>query len=109
MAVSGGSAASQCSWGCRCNWLFQSDGKAILIASGDQCRARCRAVGRIGIGLGESRALKRETIDIWRCVVALPVTTHVGVAEVIRENEDDVRLWRLSPGGATKTCARQCQ
>src|SRR6266446_6699740 len=95
--------------GCRYNWLLQSDRKPILIASGDQCRPRCRAVGRIGIGLGESRALKRETIDIWCCVVALAIAAHVGVAEVIRENEDDVRLWRLSPGRSTETCARQCQ
>src|SRR5262249_49104567 len=95
--------------GCRCNWLFQADRKTILIASGNQCRACCRTVGRIGIGLGESRALKRETIDIWRCVVALAVAAHVGVAEVLRENEAVWRLRRWTEAGAPNPPTRQCQ
>jgi hypothetical protein len=42
--------------------------------------------------LRELQSLDRQTVHVRRCVVALAVATHVGIAEVIRQDENDVRL-----------------
>jgi hypothetical protein len=43
----------------------------------------------------------RQTVHVRRRVVALAVATHVGIAKVVGQNKDDVRLGRLRKAGAT--------
>jgi hypothetical protein len=74
--------------------------KTHLIASGNQPRACRRATRRIRIGLRKFYSLDRDPVDVRRRVVALAVATHISVAEVIRQDEDDVR-----PGSLRLTCA----
>src|SRR4029453_5697922 len=91
------------------NWFFQPNRQTSRIASSDQRRARRRAVGGIGVTLRESQSLDCQPVDVWRCIVAVTVATHISVAEVIRQDEDDVRLCRLSGGRVTKPHPRQRQ
>jgi hypothetical protein len=75
--------------------LLQADREAILVAAGDQRGARGRADRGIGVALGEAHSLKREPVDVRGEIVALAVAAHVGVAEIVRHDEDDVWLGRL--------------
>ena len=84
---------------------FKADLKAHLIAPRDEPSARGRTVCGIRITLREPQAFDGQTIHIGRRVVALPVATHVGVAEVVRHDENNVRLGRLRPTWATKSGA----
>ena len=82
----------------RVDRLLEADGQPILIAPGDQRRPRRRTDGRVGVGLGEFQPLEREPVDVRRRVVLLAVAAHVGIAEVVGEDEDDVRLGGLVGG-----------
>jgi len=93
----------------RVDRLFQADRQAHLIAPGDQPGARRRAVGGIGIALREPQPLERQAVDVRRRVVALAVAAHVGIAEVVGEDEDDVRLGRLRKAGTGKAHSGQRQ
>ena len=70
-----------------------------LIAPGDQRHACCRAVGGMEYRCVNLQSLDGQPVDVGRRIVALTVAAHIGVAEVIRHDEDDVRIGRLSPGG----------
>src|SRR5258707_2670262 len=81
----------------RIDRLFEPDWKAILIAPGDQRRARRRANGRVRVALREHQSLDRQAVDVRRRIITLAVAAHVGIAEVIRHDEDDVRFDSLRP------------
>jgi hypothetical protein len=51
--------------------------------------------------LREPQSLDPQTVHVRRRVVALAVAAHVGIAKVVGQNEDDVRLGRLRKAGAT--------
>ena len=84
----------------RIDRLLEPDRQPVLIAAGDQRRARRRADGRIGVGLGEPHPFQREAVDVRRRVVELAVATHIRVAEIVRQDEDDVRLAGLGGDAA---------
>ena len=67
--------------------------QAVLegIATGQQRPARWRAVG-MGETAGETHALLRETVDVWRFVRGATVGGEAFHAQIIRENQQDVRL-----------------
>src|SRR5438105_15475081 len=90
-------------------WPFKPKRQASLIAPRNQCRTGRRAVRRIGVGLREFQSLGCQPIYVRRRIVPLTIAADIGIAEVIRQDEDDVRLCRLSPGRATTAHPRKCQ
>ena len=72
------------------DFLVAADrGVAVVLARHERASRR-RADRRAGVGLGEPHALGREPVDVRRLDELLPETAEVAVAEVIREDEDDV-------------------
>ena len=68
------------------------DAATLLPASGHEAGACRRADRRVRVKVGELHTLGRETIDVRRGDVRATHATKVAVAEVIREDENDV--WR---------------
>ena len=89
--------------------LLEAHRQTHLIAAGRQAGARGRAIRRIRIALREPHPLDRQTVHVRRRVVALAVATHVGIAKVVGQDEDDVRLDRLRKAGAAKAEPGQSQ
>src|SRR5260370_335132 len=56
-----------------------------------------RANGRVRVALREHQSLDRQAVDVRRRIITLAVAAHVGIAEVIRHDEDDVRFDSLRP------------
>ena len=54
----------------------------------------------IGIGLREPHPFKGEAIDVRRRVVELAVAAHIRIAEIVRQDENDVRLAGLGADAA---------
>src|SRR6266581_6864497 len=77
--------------------FLEAHRKTHLIAPGNQPRACRRATRGIRISLRELQSLDRQTVDVRRRVVTLAVAAHVRIAEVVRHDEDDVRLDGLCP------------
>ena len=63
--------------------FFQTDWKAVLVASRDQRRACRRAHGGIGVSLRKAHALRSQPIDVGRLVIPPAVAREVGVTQVI--------------------------
>jgi len=61
------------------------------VASGEDAGAGGAADGAGGVGLGEADALGGEAIEVGRVVKRAAVAAEVPPAEVVREDEDDVR------------------
>ena len=74
--------------------LLQPDRQPVLVAAGDQRGARCRTDRGVGVGLQKPHALRRQSIDVRRADIGTPVTRHVGIAEIVGHDEDDVRALR---------------
>jgi len=87
--------------------LFEADLEAILISPGGERGARRRADRRVRVALGEHQSFQREPIDVRRRVVALAVAADVAVAQVVRQDEDDVRFDGLSQARTTETGSGQ--
>ena len=81
---------------CGVDRFFEAHLEAHLIAPGDQAGAGWRAIGGIRIALRELESFDRQPVHVRRRVVALTVAAHVRIAEVVREDEHDVRLGDLS-------------
>src|SRR6267143_5789713 len=77
--------------------FLEAHWKPHLIASGNQPGACRRATRGIRVSLRELKSLDCQTVDVWRGVVALAVAAHVRIAEVVRQDENDVRLDGLCP------------
>src|SRR5262245_40754102 len=71
--------------------FLETDGKPILIATGDERDTRRRADGGICVGLKKPHAVGGETIDVRRVEVRPAITCNVGVTEIVGEDENDVR------------------
>jgi hypothetical protein len=56
------------------------------------------AYRRAGIELGETQALRGQGIDIGSADLLLAITTQVAIAEVIREDENDIGTGGLNGG-----------
>jgi hypothetical protein len=90
-----------------CPWLLEPKPQPILVATGDQ-RETCRgADGRIGVTLKEAHSSGGDLINIGRGEVATSITGHVGIAEVVSQNEDDVRWLRRRLGIGADGTGRQ--
>jgi hypothetical protein len=89
--------------GTRCgNRFFQANAKPVLIASGDERRARCRTDCGIGVALSEADAAGGDAVDV-RCLqIGAAVASHIGVTEIISHDEEDVRQ---CPTGLPKNVA----
>ena len=60
------------------------------VLAAHQRRARRLAI-RAGVGAGELHALRRHAVDVGRLVVLAAETGNIRVAEIVGEDEDDVR------------------
>ena len=95
--------------------LLQANRHTVLVSPGGKRRARGRTDRGVGIGLGKPQPLECETIHVRSRVVALPVTADIGVAEIVREDEYDVRLvclrrpgsGKADPGQGQRACGRR--
>mmetsp|Transcript_67487 Transcript_67487/g.186944 ORF Transcript_67487/g.186944 Transcript_67487/m.186944 type:complete len:527 (-) Transcript_67487:101-1681(-) len=72
------------------NRLLQPAAQPVLVAAGDQAKARGRAHGRVGIALREADALGGQLVEVGRGVVALAVDAEVGPAQVVGQDKEDV-------------------
>src|SRR5205823_14915700 len=75
----------------RLQGLLKTYAQPVLIAAGDQRRSARGAYGGIGIGLQETNAVVGNRIDIRCAQVRAPVAGDIGKAEIVGENEDNVR------------------
>src|SRR5713101_9579360 len=89
--------------------FLEAHRKTHLIASGNQPRACRRTTRGIRISLRELQSLDCKTVDVWRRIVTLAVAAHVRITEVVRQNEDDIRLGALRPTCAAKSDPHQGQ
>src|SRR5262249_38347241 len=72
--------------------LFQADRQPVLVPPGDQRHTWGGADCGIGIGLQETQAFGRKAVDIGGAEITPPVAGHVGIAEIVGEDEQDVGL-----------------
>ena len=76
------------------------DSVAQRIAARNQSCARRRGDRRRGIGVGESHAAPRQTVECGRFVERVAVAPQFGPPQIVGEDDDDVGfLLRLLPGG----------
>src|SRR6266702_2252451 len=87
--------------------FLEAHRKTHLIASGNQPRACRRTTRGIRISLRELQSFHCQTVDVWRRVVTLAVAAHVRIAEVGRQDEDDVWLYPLRPTYSAKSEPRK--
>ena len=71
--------------------LLEPQAEPVLVAAGDQRETRGGADGGIGVTLKKAHSSRRDAVNIGRGKVAASITGHVGIAEVVGENKDDVR------------------
>jgi hypothetical protein len=71
--------------------LFEPDGHPVLVTPGNQRNAGGGADCGIRIGLCEAHALGGDAIDIGRGEIAATVAGNIGIAEIVGENEQNVR------------------
>src|SRR6266481_9757182 len=77
--------------------LLQAEPHPILVAAGNQRRPRGGAHSGIRVSLQKTQSLRGDAVDIRSAKIWAAIAGHVGKAEVVRENEDDVgRLCRWS-------------
>jgi hypothetical protein len=70
--------------------LLEADAQTILIASGDERRARGGADSRIRVALQKPGAACGDAIDVRRLQIGTAVAADVGVSEIVRHDVDDV-------------------
>ena len=91
--------------------LFESDRQSVGIASRDERCPRGRAYGRRRIGVRKFHTLPGQVIQHRGLVVGTPVAAQIAIAEVVGQDEYDVRTLRLSGvlrGSRSGKC-RPCQ
>ena len=79
--------------GCRApsrQWLLQPDVQPLRVASGEKRTSRRRADGRCGVGARELDPLLGEPIEGGRLVLGAAITAQIAVAQIVREDEEDV-------------------
>jgi hypothetical protein len=75
----------------RAQRLFEPDGQPVLVTPGNQRDPGGGADRGIGIGLREAHSLGGDAIDVGRREIATAIAGHVGIAEVVGENEQNIR------------------
>jgi hypothetical protein len=81
--------------------LLQPDFQPLRVASGDKRTSRRRADGCRGVGAREPDALLREPIEGGGLVIGAAMTAQIAVAQIVREDEEDVR-----PGTLRRAASR---
>ena len=64
--------------------------EAVLVQSGEQRGAGRRAHRPVAVVIREAHPLGREPVDIRRAIARAAIATQIAVAEVVRENDDEV-------------------
>ena len=75
----------------RCQRLFQPQREPVLIAARDQRQARRGADRGVRVRLQKTDAVGGDAIDVRRVEIGTSVARDVGVPEIVRHDEDDVR------------------
>ena len=75
----------------RAQRLFEPDVQSVLVTPGNQRDAGGGADRGIGVGLRKAHALGGDAVDIGRREVAAAIAGDIGIAEVVGENEQNVR------------------
>ncbi len=75
----------------RAQRLFEADGQPVLVTPGNKRDAGGGADRGIGIGLREAHALGGDAVDIGRREIAAAIAGDIGIAEIVGENEQNVR------------------
>ncbi len=75
----------------RAQGLFKPHRQPVLVAPGNQRHPGGGADRGIGVGLREAHSLGGDAIDIGRCEVAAAIAGNIGIAEIVGENEKNVR------------------
>ena len=70
--------------------LLQPDVQPLRVASGEKRTSRRRADGSCGVGARERDSLLGEPIERGRLVVGAAVTAQIAIAQIVREDEEDV-------------------
>ena len=79
--------------------LLEADAQPVLISASDQGDACRGAHRRIRVRLKEPGAVGREAIDVRRAEIAPAIARNVGVAEIVGEDENDIRPTGGAGGG----------
>src|SRR5262245_46670505 len=66
------------------------DADALVMPAGEEGGTRAGADRAAGVKAGEANAFLRHAVDVRRLEPRGAVAANVGVAEVVREDEDDV-------------------
>ena len=74
--------------------LLEADGEAVLIAPGHERDSRRGADRGVRVGLEKAHAGRSQAIDVRGGKIGPAVAGDVRVAEIVGEDEDDVRLLR---------------
>ena len=85
------------------------DAQARGVFAGQDARARRRANRRGGVGIGKAHAFLRQAVKIGRFVKSASVATDVRPAEIIGEDENNVRLPRRGSGVQQSGCGEQAR
>src|ERR1051325_10441607 len=85
--------------------VFES-ADALLVSPRHKAAACGRADGSVRVKIGEPHALLREPVNVRRLDVRRAIATHVTVAQVISEDEQNVRP-SLRSGAKAKQTYRQ--
>jgi hypothetical protein len=75
----------------RAQRLFEPDRQPVLVTPSDQRDSGSGADRGIGISLREAHALGGDAVDIGRREIAAPIAGEIGIAEIVGENEKNVR------------------
>src|SRR5882757_2743350 len=80
--------------------FLEAKPQPVLIAACDECRTRRGTNRRVRVRLQKTQALPGQVIDVGCLKIGAAVACHVGIAEIVSENEDNVRRfgrWRRTP------------
>src|SRR5882724_10227886 len=80
--------------------LLEAKPQPVLVAACDECRTGRGTNRRVRVRLQKTHALRGQVIDIGCLKIGAAVACHVGIAEIVSENEDNVRRfgrWRPTP------------
>src|ERR1051326_8129795 len=78
------------------------------VQAGHEHAARGCAYRATGIEIGVSDALRGETVDIGRQDLLLPIAAELAVAEIIEDDQNDIRLAEVLRSAKWTECARGC-
>ena len=76
--------------------LVEAAAQSVLIASRRDRKPRRRADRRVRVAVREAQTLGRQSVEIRRTVRSAAVAVEVGVAEIVRQDENEIRSRRVA-------------